>query len=184
MEVTVGDEAETRRRDRVRWGPVGAGLVIAVATYLLLQLLLIATGVVDFGGGDNNDAVASAVAALVAFFLGGLTAGASAMWRGSDDGVLHGILLWAVALVLLAVLAGVGSSVALGAFDTSDAFDEVTSAEEAEVDAANDTAQDAAGRAVAGIVAALAAAAIGGAVGSSLWPRDIRRTVRTSHSRN
>ena len=35
------------RGDRVRWGPVWAGLVIALGTYLLLQLALLATGITD-----------------------------------------------------------------------------------------------------------------------------------------
>ena len=177
----VHDEAVTRRRDRIRWSAIWAGLAVAVATYLLLQVLLIAVGAVEFGGGDNNDAVLSAIAALVAFFLGGVTAGASAFWRDSDDGVLHGTILWATAVVVVALLAGIGGGVALGSLDTSRVFDDVTSAEGENVDAANDAAQEAAGRAVAGLVAALAAAAIGGAVGSKLWPRQEHehRTVRS-----
>src|SRR5687768_6366682 len=95
--VAVHEEVELPRRDRVRWGPVWAGLVVALSTYLLLQLGLIAVGVVELGGTDaTSDAVASAVVAVIAFFLGGFTAGATAMWRGVDDGLLHGVVLWAV----------------------------------------------------------------------------------------
>jgi hypothetical protein len=181
----VHDEAVTRRRDRIRWSAIWAGLAVAVATYLLLQVLLIAVGVVEFGGSDNNDAVASAIAALVAFFLGGVTAGASAIWRDSDDGLLHGIVLWAAALVVVALLAGIGGGVALGSFDTSQAFDDVTSAQGEAVEEANDRAQDAAGRATAGLVAALVAASVGGLAGSKLWPRreHERQTVSTASTR-
>src|SRR4051794_40984953 len=89
---------DTRTRDRIRWGPVWAGLVVTVAVYLLLQLGLVATGAVDLAQPTTTDAVASAVAAAVAFFVGGLTAGATAYRRGIDDGLLHGVVLWAVAV--------------------------------------------------------------------------------------
>jgi hypothetical protein len=168
----VWNEADTNRRDRIRWGPVWAGLVVSVAAYLLFQLLLIALDIVDVRGGDSSDAVASALAALVAFFLGGVTAGASALWRGSDDGLLHGVVMWATGLVALVLLAGIGSGLALGAIDTRPTFDQFRS-EQPAVDRqeANDDAKEAAGRASAGILAALVASAVGGVVGSRMWPK-------------
>jgi hypothetical protein len=169
--VGVHDEAETNRRDRIRWGPVWAGIVTAVGTYLFLQLALIALGIVELGEGAGDDAAASATAALVAFFLGGMTTGATAMWRGTDDGLLHGIVMWFTGLVLLILLSVVGSGVALGAFDISDAVN-AFSTEGVDVRQANDAAQEAAGRALAALTAGLIAAAAGAAVGSKLWPKD------------
>jgi hypothetical protein len=169
--VGIHNEAETIRRDRIRWGPVWAGIVTAIGSYLFLLLALVATGVVDLADGDASDAVASAVAALIAFFLGGVTTGASAMWQGADDGVLHGIVMWFAALVGLVVLSAFGSGLALGAIDTSDAFDEFTT-EDIDRDQASDDAQDAAAKALLGLTFGLAAAAAGGAAGAKMWPKD------------
>lgn len=168
--VGIHNEAETIRRDRIRWGPVWAGVVTAVGSYLFLQLALIATGIVDASGGATADALWSAAAAIVAFFLGGLTAGASSMWQGADDGILHGIIVWFAGLVAVIVLSAVGSGVALGAFDTSNTFDDLSTED---IDAqTQDQAQEVSANALLGLAVGLAAAAAGGAAGAKMWPRD------------
>ena len=169
--IGIHNEAETNRRDRIRWGPIWAGIVTAIGAYLILQLALIAVGVVELGEGATDDTVASAVAALVAFFLGGVVAGATAMWRGVDDGVLHGVVMWFAAIIALVLLSIIGSGVALGAFDTTKAID-AFSVEGVDIAQARDDAQDAAGKALAALVAGLVASAIGGAVGAKMWPKD------------
>jgi len=185
--IAVHEEVDVSRRDRIRWGPVWAGLVVALSTYLLLQLALIAVGVVELGGDTTSDAAASAAAAIIAFFLGGLVAGATAMWRGADDGLLHGVVLWGVGLLSLLVLSIAGSGLALGSIDTTDVFDQF-STDQVDTARANDDAQDAAGKALAGLVVALVASAGGGLVGAKLWPRreeidlrDRHQTVAGSH---
>jgi len=169
--IGVHNEAQTIRRDRIRWGPVWAGIVTAVGSYLFLQLALVATGIVDLGDSAGDDAIISGIAALIAFFLGGLTTGATAMWQGADDGVLHGIVMWFAALVAVIVLSAVGSGLALGSFDTADVFDDI-GLEDVDVDEANDNAQDAAGKALLALSLGLVASAAGGALGAKLWPRD------------
>jgi len=150
---------------------VWAGIVTAVGSYLFLQLALVATGIVDLGDSAGDDAIISGIAALIAFFLGGLTTGATAMWQGADDGVLHGIVMWFAALVAVIVLSAVGSGLALGSFDTADVFDDI-GLEDVDVDEANDNAQDAAGKALLALSLGLVASAAGGALGAKLWPRD------------
>ena len=169
--IGIHNEAQTIRRDRIRWGPVWAGIVTAVGTYLLLQLALIATGISEIGGSLGDDAVASGIAALIAFFLGGLMTGATAMWQGADDGIIHGIVMWFAALVALIVFSSIGSGLALGSFDTADVFDDI-GLDEISADEANDNAQEAAGWALLGLGLALLAAAAGGAAGAKLWPKD------------
>lgn len=169
--VGVHNEAQTVRRDRIRWGPVWAGVITAVGSYLFLQLALIATGIVDLGESASDDAITSGIAALIAFFLGGVTTGATAMWQGVDDGVLHGIVMWFAALVAVVVLSAVGSGLALGSFDTADVFDDI-GLDDVDVDEANDDAQDAAGKALIALALGLVASAAGGAAGAKLWPRD------------
>jgi hypothetical protein len=165
------DESEGSRRDRIRWGPVWAGLVVAIATYLLLQLLLVAVGLVDVGALDTADAAWSAAAALVAFLLGGITAGATAMWNGVDDGLLHGVVMWAIGLVVLVAFSALSSGLALGAIDTTEVFEGVT-ATDVEEALEGDDPQDAAGQALLGLTAALIASALGGVIGAKLWPQE------------
>jgi hypothetical protein len=169
--VDVGDHTP-RPVDRVRWSAVWAGVVVALTTYLLLQLALVALDIVDVADLSAGEALASAAVALVAFLVGGITVGATAWWRGSDDGLLHGVILWAVGIVALLVLSVAGGGIALGSIDTSETFEDLT-AENIDAEAEND-AQDAAGYALLGMVAALAAAAVGGLIGAKLWPSSDR----------
>jgi hypothetical protein len=169
--IGIHNEAQTVRRDRIRWGPIWAGVVTAVGSYLFLQLALVATGIVELGGAAGNDAIWSGIAALSAFFVGGVTTGATAMWQGADDGILHGIVMWFAALVAIVVFSAIGSGIALGSFDTTDVFDEFT-LDDIDVDQANDDAQDAAGNALLALTLGLTAAAAGGALGAKIWPKD------------
>ncbi len=162
-------ENETKRRDRIRWGPVWAGLAVALGSYLLIQLALIALDLVDISDPGTSGAIWSAVAALAAFLLGGVVTGATAMWRGIDTGVLHGIVMWATGLVALLVFSALGSGIALGSIDTSEAFEGVTSGD-VEQALQGEDAQEAAGRALLGLTAALIASAVGGAIGAKMWP--------------
>jgi hypothetical protein len=180
--VTGRDESETNRRDRIRWGPVWAGFVVAIGTFLLLQLALVALGAVTLGQPDTASAWWTAAAALLAFLLGGITAGATAMWRGADDGLLHGVVMWAMGLVALLAFSAIGSGLALGTIDATEVFEGTTAAEVQEALDADDT-QEAAGRALLGLVAALAAAAVGGVIGAKMWPRE-REGARMVMSRS
>lgn len=165
------------RRDRLRWGPVMGGLVVAVGTYLILQLGLLTSGLVDLSESGTEAGLWSAGAAIVSFLLGGITAGASASWSEASDGVLHGIVMWSFALVAIVVLASVGSGLALGSLDTTGVFDDFTN--NVGTQQTTDTTREAAGWALIGLTAALIASAIGGAIGAKMWPRHttIVRTV-------
>lgn len=171
------DEGVTHRRDRIRWGSVWAGLAVTVSIYLVMQLALVATGVIDLGAADRNDAWFSAGVALLAFFIGGATTGASAIWNELDDGVLHGIVMWAVGVVALLVLSVVGGNLALGALDASGAFESVRvdldagEIEGVETALGAEDAEEAASWVLLALGAALLASIIGAAAGAKLWPR-------------
>lgn len=171
--VSVQTEEVGPRLDRIRWSAIWAGLAVALALYLFLQLALVATGIVDLSEATSSDAWWSAGAALVAFLVGGMVAGATAVWRDADDGLLHGIVMWAVGLVALIVLAAFGGSIALGSFDTSSVFDQFTSADLDEAAESGD-AEEAASWAIIGLTSALVASGVGATIGSKMWPR--RRT--------
>jgi hypothetical protein len=121
--VQVNESA--RPLDRVRWGPILAGLVSALATLLVLSLLGVAVGLTaatgDPAGGANGAAtrtgnyglgatIWAAVSALIAFFVGGYVAGRTAGVRGKSNGWINGALVWAVTLPLLLWLAASGLS--------------------------------------------------------------------------
>lgn len=55
------------------------------------------------GGADRRPAHV-VLLELTFVALGGLTAGATAMWRGVQSGLLHGILVWALGVVAFAFL--------------------------------------------------------------------------------
>lgn len=169
--AAVTTDSTGERRPRISWGPLWAGFVITLATYFVLQLALIAVGLVDLPVEGGSDGWWSAAAGLVAFFVGGLIAGATAAWRGVGDGMLHGFILWGLALAGLLALAALGSGLALGSLDTTRVFDDLS----ANLDAPSaGDAQDAAGWSLLGVAVAAAAAVIGGAVGGALWHRDRR----------
>jgi len=171
----VGDG---ERRDRTRWGPIWAGVLVVISTYAVLQLLFFALGILDLGfDGANSATVASIVSgvlALIAFFLGGLAAGASALWRGANDGLMHGVLVWALSVVGILAFGLLGGGALLGS--VANVATEVTNvpqqAQQVQVDPiqALQAARDAAGWAALSLGLSVTAAAVGGLLGSKIWP--------------
>lgn len=99
------------RRDSARWGPIWAGLITAITTFLLLQLLAIGIGLVGIGPNNAGSAWVPAIVGLIAFFTGGAVAGMTSSVRGAATGFLNGFLVWALGTVLILVLSvfGLGS---------------------------------------------------------------------------
>ena len=180
-----------QRGDQVRWGPVWAGLAVVLPVFLLGELIFLALGVLDVGDSVSGAAagIVTGLIALLAFFVGGLTAGATAMWRGVDTGLLHGILVWALGITAVLFLTLLGAGSLLGTFGTaaSQLLDPATLTGAANDAAANVDApsaaeaaqagQSAASYAVLGLGLTIIASALGGVVGSKSWPRkkDLQR---------
>ncbi len=163
------------RRDRVRWGPVWAGLIVAVPTFLLLQLATLAFGWWEVGPGNTGNAADwwSAIDGMLALFLGGLTAGASAIWRGFSDGLLHGILVWALTVASTVVLSLFGGGALLGSI--ANVLNDVAGIDRANLPGtaaaqATDVATSSAAWALLGLGLGITAAAIGGLLGTKMWP--------------
>ena len=185
-EQRVATDRAEDRRDRVRWGPIWAGAAVVLTVFIVLQLLFFALGWLDlnFDGRDGSGAAAgivTGVLALIAFLVGGLTAGASTMWRKASDGMLHGLLVWALSVLGILALALIGGSALLGplASVASQAPDAAQAAQNTDPVQALNTARDTAGWAALGLGAAAAAAAIGGIAGSKMWPS--REDADTGH---
>ncbi len=109
-------------RDRVRWGPIWAGLLTALTLFLLGSLLAIAIGAASAGGNAQNadDAgritgLAIPIIAALAFGFGGAVAAKTAAVRGRGNGLLNGFLVWALAIPLILLLAASGLGAIFGA---------------------------------------------------------------------
>jgi len=107
------------RRDSARWGPIWAGLMAALTTFLLLELLAFGLGLLtpNLGPGSDNTASAwvSAIIGLIAFFTGGAVAGMTSSVRGTATGLLNGFLVWALGTVLILAFSALGLGQVFGA---------------------------------------------------------------------
>lgn len=110
--------------DRVRWGPIIAGLVVALSTQLVLSAIGAAIGfntIASSGAPRSNaDEVASAVgiwaiiSLLISLFLGGWTTTRACGPMNRSTGLLNGAILWATTLAFSAWLISSGVSGAFG----------------------------------------------------------------------
>ena len=122
-DVTMADTGRfgNAREDRVRWGPIWAGLVTALATFLLLTTAAVAIGAqaVDSGAAADESGmaggIASAVIALLAFLAGGFVAARTSGVVGRGYGALNGFLVWGLGVVLIVALAAFGLGSLFGA---------------------------------------------------------------------
>ena len=108
------------RRDRVRWGPIWAGLITAIATFLLLTTAAVAIGAQVLDAGDADQAgmaggIVSAIIALLAFLAGGFVAARTAGVIGRGYGAFNGFLVWALGVVIILALAAFGLGSLFGA---------------------------------------------------------------------
>lgn len=189
-EVVEGGPTSTSNepmfRDRVRWGPIVAGVLTALTTLLVLTVLGLAIGATAFEPGEDGGrtvGIAAAIwgilSALLAFFLGGWVAGRNALASASDNGALNGFLVGAATIVVMLWMIGSGLGNLLGLAGANvdeianlNITDTVTSQPDDAVDTVTNTAQDAYDEArnsawgtFAGLVIALGAATAGGALG-------------------
>jgi hypothetical protein len=106
----------------VRWGAVFAGVAVGVSTQLVLTLLGIATGLsaTAVAQGESPGAgplLWAGVSMLIAAFVGGYVAARMTGLKRKVDGVLHGVVSWAVTTLLFATLAtSAGGSMMTGVF--------------------------------------------------------------------
>lgn len=109
-------------RDLVRWGPIWAGLLLALAIQLVLGTvgLAVALSAYDPAAPDFATRVAStlgiwtAASALIALFVGGYIAGRMAAFLGLRNGLVQGSVVWALALLIGVVLSALGVAGVLG----------------------------------------------------------------------
>jgi hypothetical protein len=111
-------------RDRVRWGPIFAGLVIALCLQLILSALgtaIGATGIANSAAPRTNaDNVGAAVgiwsivSLFISLFLGGLVTSRASGSLNKNTALLNGAVLWAATLTIGAFLVTSGVSGTFG----------------------------------------------------------------------
>lgn len=155
--------------DRVRWGPILAGLFAALSTLAGLSILGLAIGASAFTPGDSGSTfglgagIWGGISTLLAFLVGGWLAARAAAVQGRASGVLNGAMVWFVAIPLLIYALGSG----IGAIANTLGNVAGTAAQVAAPlagQAAAETADSPEAQASAGAAAGAAASAAAGAV--------------------
>ena len=110
--------------DRVRWGPIFAGLAIALSTQLVLSAIgaAIASNNIagsgsprsDVGGAGTAVGVWSIISLLISLFMGGWMATRTCGPMNRSTALLNGAILWATTLAVSAWLLSSGVSGAFG----------------------------------------------------------------------
>jgi len=174
--ATAWDDGVVRgaRRDRVRWGPIVAGVVTTVVSLVVLTVLGLAIGLSAFEPDDAGAIDASTAAslwgvasALIAFVIGGFVAARTAGVAGVPIGAFHGLMVAAAALAITIwlVTSGVGNLLGSAGGNLADIEQVQANVPDVDVGQAYDTAEDGAWWTLATMGAALAAATLGGVLG-------------------
>jgi hypothetical protein len=93
--------------DRVRWGPILAGLFTALTTLLLLTLLALALGAATFDQSSTarsfglGSAIVAGLIWLLSFGVGGYVAARTAAFPGRSNGIFNGLMVAIVGIPLL-----------------------------------------------------------------------------------
>jgi hypothetical protein len=110
--------------DRVRWGPIFSGLVVALSSQLVLSALGAAIGLSgiansgaprsDLGGVGSAIGIWSIISLLISLLIGGWVTARACGPMSRNSALLNGAILWATTLALSAWLLSSGVSGAFG----------------------------------------------------------------------
>jgi hypothetical protein len=108
----------TEYHDRVRWGPIIAGVLVALATQLILSSLFGAIGAGTIAGSGAPRTIAPDVAAnvgvwstlalLISLFIGGWVTTRTCGPMNRNTALLNGAILWATTIALSSWLLATG----------------------------------------------------------------------------
>ncbi len=185
---TVADD-----RDRIRWGPIIAGIFVAIAMQLILSALGAAIGLTIGASGSEAGAVGigvgiwAVVSLLIALFVGSWVTAAGCSPMNGKTAMLHGFILWATTLAISAWLlaSGVSGAFGMAASNAGEVFNQVQQPGGANIPnqvptVSPDKLQQVAGNSakaawsfIVGSLLGLAASLIGASVGAKK-PRPVR----------
>jgi len=101
MDLAAAPAAGSPSPQRIRWGAVFAGVVLALALLALVSTLWFALA---FNSGVDTIRVNLewyvGITAVVALFIGGLLAGWLSGVRGAGSGLFNGITMWGLILIV------------------------------------------------------------------------------------
>jgi len=179
-------------RDRVRWGPVIAGLLAAITVFVLLTILGAAIGATTLqanGGTANANTdqygmaagIWGAASAVIAFFIGGFIAAKTAAVGGVGSGWINGVTVFLAGFFLIVWLTSQGGANLFGALGTNlnDIRNLVTNTynDPTARAAALDNAKNGLWWSLVSIVVGIVAAGLGGLVGHrderDVWHGDV-----------
>jgi hypothetical protein len=105
---------------RIAWGPILAGSVLALATYLLLTLVGTALGLSIHGRVSDRGLATGAVVWAVlttawSLFVGGFVASLFTTGENKFEGVVYGLIVWAVVFAMIVCLLAAGVRAGFGA---------------------------------------------------------------------
>jgi hypothetical protein len=127
--ATPLEDARTILINRVAWGAIIAGVVIALVTQAILNMIGLGVGMstIDPGTGDNPSATSLSIGAglwfvlsgVIASFLGGWAAGRLSGMAKSQTAAWHGLTAWAATtLVIFYLLGSAAGGIIGGAYST------------------------------------------------------------------
>lgn len=166
-------------RDRIRWGPIIAGMLSALTVFVALSVLGAAIGATTLyanGTGSANTnhygvaaGIWGAVSALIAFFIGGFVAAKTAAVGGEGNGWINGVMVFVASLPLIIWLTSQGAGSLFGALGNNiyDLRNLVTNtySDQAARDAAVSNARNGLWWTLVAILVGLIASGLGGLVG-------------------
>ena len=125
--ATVAEDAHTIMINRVSWGAIFAGVVVALVVQVLLTMLGVGIGIATLDPGTGNSPAASTfsiaagiwyvVSGVIAAFCGGYIAARMSGHTIATTGALHGLTTWAfTTLLVLYLLSTAVGSIVGGAF--------------------------------------------------------------------
>lgn len=99
-------------RDRVRWGPIWAGIILALAIQLVLSAVGVAVGLTITGitslavlrGISTAVGIWVAISFIASLFIGSYAASRLMPIDTRGIGMMHGVMVWALTMTIAAVL--------------------------------------------------------------------------------
>lgn len=110
--------AKVDYHDRVRWGPIFGGIVITIATQLILSALGVAIGFstvrADTGSIGLGVGIWAVISLLISLFIGGWMMASTCGPMNKKTSLLNGAILWAATLAVSGWLLASGVSGTFG----------------------------------------------------------------------
>jgi hypothetical protein len=111
---------------RLSWGAVLAGIIVALAAHIVLNLLGVGIGIAGAPRGTSAEwfgagfATWWAVAGIIAAAIGGWVAGRTLGSADRNDGMIHGLLSWAGTTLVIAFMLASALGGAIGLQDRAE----------------------------------------------------------------